>query len=138
MDYKFECRLTIGGGISGGHWYLTLLQKRDGSVRFSYDTCKYVGAPTHKGEVEMSEKQVDDVRKLCDEYGAFDWGPLEKEGLMILDAPTTDIFISDGDRYVAFDSEFRLPDGGYDFIDRLYDLLMEYVPADPAGADANE
>jgi|GEM_PF-1318490 len=89
---------TSGGGMRGGHTYITAVRNEDGTAVVSVDNQDYWNAPEQKSEYTAKPELLDEIARIVVEtefWNAAD-RPLSKD--IVLDAPseTLRIRISSG------------------------------------------
>ena len=125
-DYIDGCSYYYGGGMDGSSEVVELKRLPDGTVLFTYSNCPYAGA-----EEEIIEKTItsdavfDELKNICRRTRVLQWGDLEKDELIVLDAPSSSItFTYFGDITYTVHGDDLLPESGIGLFSEIYNYLI--------------
>lgn len=85
------CTYSESGGMDGSITELSITTDENGTTTVSYYHLPEMGAQETVTSRSVPDEAIFAIRRVCKEYGVFDWGDLPASEIQLLDAPTTRI-----------------------------------------------
>lgn len=124
-DY-FTCEYTEFGGMSGKELRILLMFDSGTPPVIDITERESANAEEEHHSHTVSMEVVYKIQDLYDTYGVDTWGELPEDDVFALDAPITGVSIETPEKTISIDSTRIFPDGGFQFIHDVYDVLMSY------------
>ena len=106
------CSYYSGGGMSGGHLYMELGVKEDGTARATLDWRETNGAPEIHRAVGVPKEKLDEIAAMFSRDDLFQWEKAPPSELVALDEETVSV-------------EFCYADGGMAVLHNGYEMPRE-------------
>lgn len=122
------CRYYTGGGMEGGSTSIEIYTGEDNKVYMSYYDCPYIGAEEESYTVEFGPMALTEIQHICYSRGLLSWGELEKDELILLDAPETTFTVTygEGETYTISSSD-KLPESASGLFGEIYKIFEMYM-----------
>ena len=106
------CSYYSGGGMSGGHLYMEIGVKEDGTARATLDWRETNGAPEIHRAVGVPKEKLDEIAAMFSRDDLFQWEKAPPSELVALDEETVSV-------------EFCYADGGMAVLHNGYEMPRE-------------
>ena len=106
------CSYYSGGGMSGGHLYMKLWVKKDGTTRAMLDSMNENGAPEIHRAIDAPREKLDEIGAMFNRDDLFQWEQ----------APRSEVFALDEDKVSV---GFRYADGSEAMLHSGYEMPRE-------------
>lgn len=80
------CSYYSGGGMSGGHLYMTIREQKDGAVKAMLDSQLENGAPKIHRETETPQEKLDELAAMFNRDDLIQWSKSPRSEIEALDA----------------------------------------------------
>ena len=114
---------TKGGGMDGGHHFVTLKRQDDETALLTVSYLPYYGTKETNTTETVSADVLDKISAVFVQYNMEKWADCPKSDLIALDAPSTGYSFEFGSTTYRFSLDQELPQNAGDALSQINALL---------------
>ncbi len=121
------CRYSCGGGMDGSSETLEIRMTESGKAIVAYDYSSLTSDKEVSESAEVSADAITEIRDICKRYRIFSWGELRETEEMLLDAPTTSVYVTTGEDEYSYSSNNIIPEYAAGITTELYNSMKKHL-----------
>ena len=133
------CSYFSGGGMSGGHLYMKLWMREDGTARATLDSVRENGAPKDRRTADVPKEKLDELAAMFKRDDIFRWAQAPRSEYIVLDADNVSVGFryADGSEAMLHDNR-EMPREGFAAMRQVQAFLWELLKDAPQVEDKED